>query len=277
MKKMEYKKTVLAVTGILMIVLLALFMPVFLNDFTEKRDVSKIYYNDESAYEISTDKAKSTVEKLKILDEIFRNKREAQIIKVSFKPSKKKEQEIKTKISTELKKWVSMEQQLLSFKELEINLSGEVYYNNIELYTIYDTSISYYVCDLVVVSEALGQKYQVKLYIDSDDYKIYLMQTVDIEITEWVYDYWSGDHSAKWLLVEANMLQYLAGYYGIENVNDIQRNKNGIYGVYLNSSVSWNVGESYLDDEIGIQFGIGEFETFTYWDNEFSMSYVDGE
>ena len=57
----------------------------------------------------------------------------------------------------------------------------------------------------------------------------------------------------------------------------IDGNKNGIYGVYLNSSVSWNVGESYLDDEIGIQFGIGEFETFTYWDNEFSMSYVDGE
>lgn len=274
---MKYKKTVLAVTGIIMTVILALLLPMFLNDFAEKRDVSKIYYNDESAYEISTDKTRPTVEKLKILDEILRNKVEAQIIKVSFKPSEKKEQEIKTKISAELKKWVSIEQQMVHFKELDINLSGEVYYKSIELYTIYDTGISYYVCNLIVVSESLGQKYQVRLYIDSDDYKIYLMQTENIGITEWVYDYWSGDHSEKWLLVEANMLQYLADYYGIENINDTQRNKEGIYGVNLNASVSWTIRESYLDDEAGIQLGIGAFETFTYWDNEFSMSYVDSE
>lgn len=274
---MKYKKTVLAVMGIIMTVILALFLPMSLNDFAEKRDVSKIYYNDESAYEISTDKTRSTVEKLKILDEILRNKVEAQIIKVSFKPSEKKEQEIKTKISAELKKWVSIEQQMVNFKELDINLSGEVYYKSIELYTIYDTGISYYVCNLIVVSESLGQKYQVRLYIDSDDYKIYLMQTENIEITKWIYDYWSGDHSEKWLLVEANMLQYLADYYGIENINDTQRNKEGIYDVNLNAGVSWTIGESYLDDEVGLQLGIGAFETFTYWDNEFSMSYVDSE
>ena len=64
---MRIKKTILAIMGIVVITALAMILPIILNEVTNKSNVGKISYNDETAYGVTTGETKSTEEKLEIL------------------------------------------------------------------------------------------------------------------------------------------------------------------------------------------------------------------
>ena len=51
---MKIKKTILAIMGIVVIIALAMILPIILNEVTNKSNVGKISYNDETAYEVTT-------------------------------------------------------------------------------------------------------------------------------------------------------------------------------------------------------------------------------
>ena len=268
---MNNKKTVFAVIIIIITVVLALLLPALLNDFVNKRDESKITYNDEeSAYEVSKDNMKSTAEKIEILNYILQRKRHAQIVKVSFKPSKKKEEEIKSMITAEYRKWFSMKQ-VIDMKDLEMSLEDKDGYKNIELYTIFDTNISYYVCDVSVYTNDEGQAYDLRLYIDSDDYKIYLLQVKNVKIADAAYRYWNEMYSKEWFEAKVKLSQWVEEYYGVENA---ECNIKAPFVINLSENIRWNInGKGDSDSESFLNIGISEFEIFTYFDNEFMVDY----
>ncbi len=281
---MKIYKTILAVIGIMFLVVLALFLPTFINDLTDKKDVSKIKFPEsDSVYEVNTNVNKSTVEKLKTLRDILAKKREAQVVQVPFIVSENKQQEIEQNIQKEFVKWFGKLQKIIQFEGIDLSANGYFVYKNIELYTIYDTNISYYVCDLILGVKKTGQKYNIKLYVDGDDYKIYLAEWNSERIVSWLDNYWNSQYDKssdfEWVYVAQDKLkQYLAKYYGIDNVEQLKENQYGEYGVNLNDLVQWNILRDvyYYSGMPLIQLGIDVFDAFTYGGDSFvNVGFVD--
>ena len=96
---MKIKKTILAIMGIVVIIALAMILPIILNEVTNKSNVGKISYNDETAYEVTTGETKSTEEKLEILGDVLSGKSNAQVINVIFNSENKKLKSVEKSIN----------------------------------------------------------------------------------------------------------------------------------------------------------------------------------
>ena len=155
---MRIKKTILAIMGIVVIIALAMILPIILNEVTNKSNVGKISYNDETAYGVTTGETKSTEEKLEILGDVLSGKSNAQVINVIFNSENKKLKSVEKSINNEYKKWLQIEKKLFGEKYNDLLFDGQLYFNDIQLYTIYDMGISYYVCDVVVYNKENGLK-----------------------------------------------------------------------------------------------------------------------
>lgn len=110
---MRIKKTILAIMGIVVIIALAMILPIILNEVTNKSNVGKISYNDETAYEVTTGETKSTEEKLEILGDVLSGKSNAQVINVIFNSGNKKLKSVEKSINNEYKKWLQIEKNCL--------------------------------------------------------------------------------------------------------------------------------------------------------------------
>ena len=163
---MRIKKTILAIMGIVVIIALAMILPIILNEVTNKSNVGKISYNDETAYGVTTGETKSTEEKLEILGDVLSGKSNAQVINVIFNSENKKLKSVEKSINNEYKKWLQIEKKLFGEKYNDLLFDGQLYFNDIQLYTIYDMGISYYVCDVVVYNKENGLKNPLQIYVD---------------------------------------------------------------------------------------------------------------
>ena len=135
---MKIKKTILAIMGIVVIIALAMILPIILNEVTNKSNVGKISYNDETAYEVTTGETKSTEEKLEILGDVLSGKSNAQVINVIFNSGNKKLKSVEKSINNEYKKWLQIEKELFGEKYNDLLFDGQLYFDDIQLYTIYD-------------------------------------------------------------------------------------------------------------------------------------------
>lgn len=269
---MRIKKTILAIMGIVVIIALAMILPIILNEVTNKSNVGKISYNDETAYEVTTGETKSTEEKLEILGDVLSGKSNAQVINVIFNSGNKKLKSVEKSINNEYKKWLQIEKKLFGEKYNDLLFDGQLYFNDIQLYTIYDMGISYYVCDVVVYNKENGLKNPLQIYVDSDTMKIYLVTCKDVEIFEkMAVQVYEGKDNLSLAIIQSKIIDSLADYYGIEKKSKMQNVKTdeGI-GVNLINDVLWQIHSGI--DGTSVNIGISEFEEFTYYNNNFQKN-----
>lgn len=269
---MKIKKTILAIMGIVVIIALAMILPIILNEVTNKSNVGKISYNDETAYEVTTGETKSTEEKLEILGDVLSGKSNAQVINVIFNSENKKLKSVEKSINNEYKKWLQIEKKLFGEKYNDLLFDGQLYFNDIRLYTIYDMGISYYVCDVVVYNKENGLKNPLQIYVDSDTMKIYLVTCKDVEIFEkMAVQVYEGKDNLSLAIIQSKIIDSLADYYGIEKKSKMQNVKTdeGI-GVNLINDVLWQIHSGI--DGTSVNIGISEFEEFTYYNNNFQKN-----
>ena len=269
---MKIKKTILAIMGIVVIIALAMILPIILNEVTNKSNVGKISYNDETAYEVTTGETKSTEEKLEILGDVLSGKSNAQVINVIFNSENKKLKSVEKSINNEYKKWLQIEKKLFGEKYNDLLFDGQLYFNDIQLYTIYDMGISYYVCDVVVYNKENGLKNPLQIYVDSDTMKIYLVTCKDVEIFEkMAVQVYEGKDNLSLAIIQSKIIDSLADYYGIEKKSKMQNVKTdeGI-GVNLINDVLWQIHSGI--DGTSVNIGISEFEEFTYYNNNFQKN-----
>jgi len=269
---MRIKKTILAIMGIVVIIALAMILPIILNEVTNKSNVGKISYNDETAYEVTTGETKSTEEKLEILGDVLSGKSNAQVINVIFNSENKKLKSVEKSINNEYKKWLQIEKELFGEKYNDLLFDGQLYFNDIQLYTIYDIGISYYVCDVVVYNKENGLKNPLQIYVDSDTMKIYLVTCKDVEIFEkMAVQVYEGKDNLSLAIIQSKIIDSLADYYGIEKKSKMQNveTDEGI-GVNLINDVLWQIHSGI--DGTSVNIGISEFEEFTYYNNNFQKN-----
>ena len=269
---MKIKKTILAIMGIVVIIALAMILPIILNEVTNKSNVGKISYNDETAYEVTTGETKSTEEKLEILGDVLSGKSNAQVINVIFNSENKKLKSVEKSINNEYKKWLQIEKKLFGEKYNDLHFDGQLYFNDIQLYTIYDMGISYYVCDVVVYNKENGLKNPLQIYVDSDTMKIYLVTCKDVEIFEkMAVQVYEGKDNLSLAIIQSKIIDSLADYYGIEKKSKMQNveTDEGI-GVNLINDVLWQIHSGI--DGTSVNIGISEFEEFTYYNNNFQKN-----
>ena len=269
---MRIKKTILAIMGIVVIIALAMILPIILNEVTNKSNVGKISYNDETAYGVTTGETKSTEEKLEILGDVLSGKSNAQVINVIFNSENKKLKSVEKSINNEYKKWLQIEKKLFGEKYNDLLFDGQLYFNDIQLYTIYDMGISYYVCDVVVYNKETGLKNPLQIYVDSDTMKIYLVTCKDIEIFEkMAVQVYEGKDNLSLAIIQSKIIDSLADYYGIEKKSKMQNveTDEGI-GVNLINDVLWQIHSGI--DGTSVNIGISEFEEFTYYNNNFQKN-----
>lgn len=269
---MKIKKTILAIMGIVVIIALAMILPIILNEVTNKSNVGKISYNDETAYEVTTGETKSTEEKLEILGDVLSGKSNAQVINVIFNSENKKLKSVEKSINNEYKKWLQIEKELFGEKYNDLLFDGQLYFDDIQLYTIYDLGISYYVCDVVVYNKENGLKNPLQIYVDSDTMKIYLVTCKDVEIFEkMAVQVYEGKDNLSLAIIQSKIIDSLADYYGIEKKSKMQNveTDEGI-GVNLINDVLWQIHSGI--DGTSVNIGISEFEEFTYYNNNFQKN-----
>ena len=269
---MKIKKTTLAIMGIVVIIALAMILPIILNEVTNKSNVGKISYNDETAYEVTTGETKSTEEKLEILGDVLSGKSNAQVINVIFNSENKKLKSVEKSIDNEYKKWLQIEKELFGEKYNDLLFDGQLYFDDIQLYTIYDMGISYYVCDVVVYNKENGLKNPLQIYVDSDTMKIYLVTCKDVEIFEkMAVQVYEGKDNLSLAIIQSKIIDSLADYYGIEKKSKMQNveTDEGI-GVNLINDVLWQIHSGI--DGTSVNIGISEFEEFTYYNNNFQKN-----
>lgn len=269
---MKIKKTILAIMGIVVIIALAMILPIILNEVTNKSNVGKISYNDETAYEVTTGETKSTEEKLEILGDVLSGKSNAQVINVIFNSGNKKLKSVEKSINNEYKKWLQIEKELFGEKYNDLLFDGQLYFDDIQLYTIYDMGISYYVCDVVVYNKENGLKNPLQIYVDSDTMKIYLVTCKDDEIFEkMAVQVYEGKDNLSLAIIQSKIIDSLADYYGIEKKSKMQNveTDEGI-GVNLINDVLWQIHSGI--DGTSVNIGISEFEEFTYYNNNFQKN-----
>lgn len=269
---MKIKKTILAIMGIVVINALAMILPIILNEVTNKSNVGKISYNDETAYEVTTGETKSTEEKLEILGDVLSGKSNAQVINVIFNSGNKKLKSVEKSINNEYKKWLQIEKELFGEKYNDLLFDGQLYFDDIQLYTIYDMGISYYVCDVVVYNKENGFKNPLQIYVDSDTMKIYLVTCKDVEIFEkMAVQVYEGKDNLSLAIIQSKIIDSLADYYGIEKKSKMQNveTDEGI-GVNLINDVLWQIHSGI--DGTSVNIGISEFEEFTYYNNNFQKN-----
>lgn len=269
---MRIKKTILAIMGIVVIIALAMILPIILNEVTNKSNVGKISYNDETAYEVTTGETKSTEEKLEILGDVLSGKSNAQVINVIFNSENKKLKSVEKSINNEYKKWLQIEKELFGEKYNDLLFDGQLYFNDIQLYTIYDMGISYYVCDVVVYNKENGLKNPLQIYVDSDTMKIYLVTCKDVEIFEkMAVQVYEGKDNLSLAIIQSKIIDSIADYYGIEKKSKMQNveTDEGI-GVNLINDVLWQIHSGI--DGTSVNIGISEFEEFTYYNNNFQKN-----
>lgn len=269
---MRIKKTILAIMGIVVIIALAMILPIILNEVTNKSNVGKISYNDETAYEVTTGETKSTEEKLEILGDVLSGKSNAQVINVIFNSENKKLKSVEKSINNEYKKWLQIEKELFGEKYNDLLFDGQLYFDDIQLYTIYDMGISYYVCDVVVYNKENGLKNPLQIYVDSDTMKIYLVTCKDVEIFEkMAVQVYEGKDNLSLAIIQSKIIDSLADYYGIEKKSKMQNveTDEGI-GVNLINDVLWQIHSGI--DGTSVNIGISEFEEFTYYNNNFQKN-----
>lgn len=269
---MKIKKTILAIMGIVVIIALAMILPIILNEVTNKSNVGKISYNDETAYEVTTGETKSTEEKLEILGDVLSGRSNAQVINVIFNSENKKLKSVEKSINNEYKKWLQIEKELFGEKYNDLLFDGQLYFNDIQLYTIYDMGISYYVCDVVVYNKENGLKNPLQIYVDSDTMKIYLVTCKDVEIFEkMAVQVYEGKDNLSLAIIQSKIIDSLADYYGIEKKSKMQNveTDEGI-GVNLINDVLWQIHSGI--DGTSVNIGISEFEEFTYYNNNFQKN-----
>lgn len=269
---MRIKKTILAIMGIVVIIALAMILPIILNEVTNKSNVGKISYNDETAYGVTTGETKSTEEKLEILGDVLSGKSNAQVINVIFNSGNKKLKSVEKSINNEYKKWLQIEKELFGEKYNDLLFDGQLYFDDIQLYTIYDMGISYYVCDVVVYNKETGLKNPLQIYVDSDTMKIYLVTCKDVEIFEkMAVQVYEGKDNLSLAIIQSKIIDSLADYYGIEKKSKMQNVKTdeGI-GVNLINDVLWQIHSGI--DGTSVNIGISEFEEFTYYNNNFQKN-----
>ncbi len=269
---MRIKKTILAIMGIVVIIALAMILPIILNEVTNKSNVGKISYNDETAYEVTTGETKSTEEKLEILGDILSGKSNAQVINVIFNSENKKLKSVEKSINNEYKKWLQIEKELFGEKYNDLLFDGQLYFDDIQLYTIYDMGISYYVCDVVVYNKENGLKNQLQIYVDNDTMKIYLVTCKDVELFEkMAVQVYEGKDNLSLAIIQSKIIDSLADYYGIEKKSKMQNveTDEGI-GVNLINDVLWQIHSGI--DGTSVNIGISEFEEFTYYNNNFQKN-----
>lgn len=269
---MRIKKTILAIMGIVVIIALAMILPIILNEVTNKSNVGKISYNDETAYEVTTGENKSTEEKLEILGDVLSGKSNAQVINVIFNSENKKLKSVEKSINNEYKKWLQIEKELFGEKYNDLLFDGQLHFDDIQLYTIYDMGISYYVCDVVVYNKENGLKNPLQIYVDSDTMKIYLVTCKDVEIFEkMAVQVYEGKDNLSLAIIQSKIIDSLADYYGIEKKSKMQNveTDEGI-GVNLINDVLWQIHSGI--DGTSVNIGISEFEEFTYYNNNFQKN-----
>lgn len=269
---MKIKKTILAIMGIVVIIALAMILPIILNEVTNKSNVGKISYNDETAYGVTTGETKSTEEKLEILGDVLSGKSNAQVINVIFNSGNKKLKSVEKSINNEYKKWLQIEKELFGEKYNDLLFDGQLYFDDIQLYTIYDMGISYYVCDVVVYNKETGLKNPLQIYVDSDTMKIYLVTCKDVEIFEkMAVQVYEGKDNLSLAIIQSKIIDSLADYYGIEKKSKMQNveTDEGI-GVNLINDVLWQIHSGI--DGTSVNIGISEFEEFTYYNNNFQKN-----
>ena len=269
---MKIKKTILAIMGIVVIIALAMILPIILNEVTNKSNVGKISYNDETAYGVTTGETKSTEEKLEILGDVLSGKSNAQVINVIFNSGNKKLKSVEKSINNEYKKWLQIEKELFGEKYNDLLFDGQLYFDDIQLYTIYDMGISYYVCDVVVYNKETGLKNPLQIYVDSDTMKIYLVTCKDVEIFEkMAVQVYEGKDNLSLAIIQSKIIDSLADYYGIEKKSKMQNveTDEGI-GVNLINDVLWLIHSGI--DGTSVNIGISEFEEFTYYNNNFQKN-----
>ena len=269
---MRIKKTILAIMGIVVIIALAMILPIILNEVTNKSNVGKISYNDETAYGVTTGETKSTEEKLEILGDVLSGKSNDQVINVIFNSGNKKLKSVEKSINNEYKKWLQIEKELFGEKYNDLLFDGQLYFDDIQLYTIYDMGISYYVCDVVVYNKETGLKNPLQIYVDSDTMKIYLVTCKDVEIFEkMAVQVYEEKDNLSLAIIQSKIIDSLADYYGIEKKSKMQNVKTdeGI-GVNLINDVLWQIHSGI--DGTSVNIGISEFEEFTYYNNNFQKN-----
>ena len=221
---------------------------------------------------MTTGETKSTEEKLEILGDVLSGKSNAQVINVIFNSENKKLKSVEKSINNEYKKWLQIEKKLFGEKYNDLLFDGQLYFNDIQLYTIYDMGISYYVCDVVVYNKETGLKNPLQIYVDSDTMKIYLVTCKDIEIFEkMAVQVYEGKDNLSLAIIQSKIIDSLADYYGIEKKSKMQNveTDEGI-GVNLINDVLWQIHSGI--DGTSVNIGISEFEEFTYYNNNFQKN-----
>lgn len=269
---MRIKKTILAIMGIVVIIALAMILPIILNEVTNKSNVGKISYNDETAYQVTKGETKTIEEKLEILGDILNGRSNAQVINVIFNSGDKKLKNIEKSIGNEYQKWLQIEKELLGEECNDLLFDGQLHFDDIRLYTIYDTGISYYVCEVIAYNSESGIKNPLEIYVDSDTMKIYLVSFKDIELFEkMLAKIYGANDTLSLTIAQSKIIDSLADYYGIEKKSEIlsEQTDEGI-GVKLINDVLWQINSGY--DGTSINIGINEFEEFTFYNNGFEKS-----
>lgn len=264
-------KNILAIMGIILLIAGAVTMPFAFNKIVDGHTNSKIHYFDEEVYKINT-ASKTTVDtKIKTLGKRYTKNAESEtVIEVPLYMNDTAENIVHKNILAEFKKWRAMindtgliilDQNINVWGEnIKFNLGEKLKINDVRLYMIYNTDVSFYVCD--GVAKGGNMDYNVKIYMDRDTNKIYLIR-IGNDIINKMASAFAETIGYKWQVMknnnaEQNITDFLKNYYGF--LNSAVKNNKRYEGKYFSQiyELSWQI------DLVEHMISVG-FDDFYYW------------
>lgn len=268
--KIEYK-TILAIFGVILLFCVALSMPVLVNGFIDQRSIGQTKRIDNgNVYEINTNGV--MMEKLKMLSEFENGENEEYIFQVPLYLTQKKLERIQQRIEEEYFHWTENLELCVLFDKQQFLHVDELKFSEMYLYTIYGTNISFYKCNAIGVDIEQQEKYHIKIYIDSSDYKIYGIRVANNSTTEWlngqISDNFKEGTDIINVTIEDELYTFLSEYYEIDNKARKDFEAGGIFTAKIYDNVKWCIAmDGWFEGNLGIFIGINaitwEKETMT--------------
>lgn len=252
-----HKKSILAVIAIIILMGASLSFPWMISYYSDKSHMDKIKYAKSKDIDIfSVKNSRSMLEKFKLISDFASSEYPPDVIELDYSISEEKMQGISEKVTEEIKFWINKDIINKEFMEIDLSRYNDISILNIDLYNV-NGSLSYLKIEAVTKEnpEAL-----ITVYVDSTDYKIYLM-TIEGDIVKKWRSYWyiggmyvgDTEKSSEYLVKEFSSLSdSIMEYYNIDATMSVGEGKtqNGEKIVY-----DIDVSE-YSDVEWSIQFDI---------------------
>lgn len=236
----------------------ALGLPRVVKYYNDKQYIDKIQYVARKDIDVfRADTAQSMTDKMGIISNFLEKGEAPGILQLPYEPNEEQETELNRIIMEQIKLWFFSDRLGMDLIGLDLNIEDGIYMKSIDMYSVYESdNFSYFVAKVVPKGD---ENLLLTLYIDSTDYKIYLMTMEGKTVYKW-----SKDNEMKgnemWMLLSttSDFEKNLSAYYGLEQESVNFKTDTMCRTYLLGEAIEWNIELNIKNNKLYI--GIKDFE-----------------